>query len=151
MPKCKNCGHDLTIFDKDICPFCGFSHPFDEEGNKTDDLTQIIDNIKDKDDIKLYKRKKKNTYVLLLTFLGFFAAHLLYVKRYYQAMYLIVCNLLFVGGAGALLSLIGFLPSSLMYLYWIISFGIIFLVYVVLGILVKFKGSVTDSDGQILK
>jgi hypothetical protein len=150
MPKCKNCGHDLTINDKDLCPFCGQPHPFGD-GAETQDVTQFVDNVEDISGKKIYKRKKLQIYLILLGSCGVFAAHLFYIDKIKQAIFLLFSNCLFIGGGGYLLTYLFKLPDGLFYLYWIISFGILFLIYIVLSIVAKCTGIVTDNEGQILK
>ena len=82
-------------------------------------------------------------------FLGIFAAHLFYINKIKHAVILLISNLIFIGGAGALLMLTHF-SDSFYPLYWIISFGILFIVYLIVGIIVLFKGEVVDRDGHQL-
>ena len=85
-----------------------------------------------------------------MLFLGIFAAHLFYVKKTKQAIILLISNLIFIGGAGALIML-GHFSDNFYPLYWIISFGILFLTYLILGVVIMFKGEVVDHDGHPLK
>lgn len=152
MPKCKNCGHNLTLYDKDVCPFCGEKNPIEPGKDNTADITKFVDNADDFSSDKIYKRKKKKIYVILMATLGIFSCHLFYIKRYSQASFLLLCNMLFIGGAGYLLSLCFKFPVDNMYfLYWIISLGIVVIFYIVLSLITLFKGVVTDNDGQILR
>jgi 4-amino-4-deoxy-L-arabinose transferase-like glycosyltransferase len=82
-------------------------------------------------------------------FLGIFAAHLFYVNKVKQAVILLISNLIFIGGAGALLMLAHF-SDNFYPLYWIISFAFLFVVYVILGVVILFKGEVVDRDGHQL-
>lgn len=150
MPKCSKCSHDLTIFDKDLCPFCGQPQPFDENQKVEGDTTQFVDNVESIKEAKLYKRKKLSTYCILMSTLGIFAAHLFYIKSTMKAIYLLFANLAFIGGSGYLLSLLLF-KTDLIFLNWIIAFGGLFFVYIILAIFTKFKGDVLDQSGQKLK
>ena len=85
-----------------------------------------------------------------MLFLGIFAAHLFYVKKTKQAVVLLISNLIFIAGAGALIML-GHFSDNFYPLYWIISFGILFLTYLILGVVIMFKGEVVDHDGHPLK
>lgn len=148
MPKCKFCGRTIPKSDKDLCRYCGGREPFDLVTNETKDITQFIDF--DPELSGIFKRKSLKKYSFLMIFLGIFAAHLFYVKKIKAAVILLISNLVFIGGAGALIML-GHFSDNFYPLYWIISFGILFLVYLILGIIVLFKGEVVDHQGHPLK
>ena len=148
MPKCKNCGRIIPKADKDLCRYCGSREPFDLVTSETKDITQFIDY--DPSLNNAFKRKSLKKYSFLMFFLGIFAAHLFYVKKTKQAIILLISNLIFIGGAGALIML-GHFSDNFYPLYWIISFGILFLTYLILGVVIMFKGEVVDHDGHPLK
>lgn len=148
MPKCKNCGRIIPKADKDLCRYCGSREPFDLVTSETKDITQFIDY--DPSLNNAFKRKSLKKYSFLMLFLGIFAAHLFYVKKTKQAIILLISNLIFIGGAGALIML-GHFSDNFYPLYWIISFGILFLTYLILGVVIMFKGEVVDHDGHPLK
>lgn len=148
MPKCKNCGRIIPKADKDLCRYCGSREPFDLVTSETKDITQFIDY--DPSLNNAFKRKSLKKYSFLMLFLGIFAAHLFYVKKTKQAIVLLISNLIFIGGAGALIML-GHFSDNFYPLYWIISFGILFLTYLILGVVIMFKGEVVDHDGHPLK
>lgn len=148
MPKCKNCGRIIPKADKDLCRYCGSREPFDLVTSETKDITQFIDY--DPSLNNAFKRKSLKKYSFLMLFLGIFAAHLFYVKKAKQAVILLISNLIFIGGAGALIML-GHFSDNFYPLYWIISFGILFLTYLILGVVIMFKGEVVDHDGHPLK
>ena len=147
MPKCKYCGRTIPKADKDLCRYCGAREPFDLITAETKDITQFIDF--DPALAGKFQRKKLKTYSFLTMFLGIFAAHLFYIGKKKQAAILLVSNLVFIGGAGALLMLTHF-SDNFYPLYWIASFGIVFLVYLIMGIVVMFKGEVVDHEGHQL-
>lgn len=148
MPKCKNCGRIIPKADKDLCRYCGSREPFDLVTSETKDITQFIDY--DPSLNNAFKRKSLKKYSFLMLFLGIFAAHLFYVKKTKQAVVLLISNLIFIAGAGALIML-GHFSDNFYPLYWIISFGILFLTYLILGVVIMFKGEVVDHDGHPLK
>lgn len=148
MPKCKYCGRIIPKADKDLCRYCGSREPFDLVTSETKDITQFIDY--DPSLNNAFKRKSLKKYSFLMLFLGIFAAHLFYVKKTKQAVILLISNLIFIGGAGALIML-GHFSDNFYPLYWIISFGILFLTYLILGVVIMFKGEVVDHDGHPLK
>lgn len=147
MPKCRNCGRNIPKADKDICRHCGERNPFNIHEAVTQDITKFIDY--DESLRVSFKRKSVKVYSFLLMFLGIFGAHFFYVNKKIQAVIAIVLNLVFIGGVGALFLLTGF-ASSAVYVYWIISFAIAFIIYVVMGVYCLFKGEVVDADGQRL-
>jgi TM2 domain-containing membrane protein YozV len=147
MPKCKYCGRTIPKADKDLCRYCGSREPFDLVSSETKDITQFIDF--DPTLVNQFKRKKLKVYSFLTMFLGIFAAHLFYIGKKRNGIILLISNLIFIGGAGALLMLAHF-SDSFYPLYWIISFGILFLVYLIMGIVIMFKGEVVDQDGHQL-
>ena len=102
MPKCKFCGRTIPKSDKDLCRYCGGREPFDLVTNETKDITQFIDF--DPTLNGVFKRKSLKKYSFLTMFLGVFAAHLFYVKKTKAAVVLLISNLIFIGGAGALLA-----------------------------------------------
>jgi hypothetical protein len=147
MPKCKYCGRNIPKSDKDLCRYCGSREPFDLITSETKDITQFIDF--DPNLSSNFNRKKVKKYSFLAMFLGIFAAHLFYVNKVKQAVILLISNLIFIGGAGALLMLAHF-SDNFYPLYWIISFAFLFVVYVILGVVILFKGEVVDRDGHQL-
>lgn len=151
MLKCKNCNKPLTKFDKDLCPYCGTRNPIDETSTETVDVTQFIDNVQEIKENKAYKRMSRKVYVILLMTLGIFSAHLFYLKRYSQAMVLLITNGSFIGGCGYVLSILNFLPKDLFFVYWMISLGMIFLIYFIMGLTVAKYGEPVDRAGQVLK
>lgn len=147
MPTCKNCGRTIPKSDKDICRYCGTREPFDLVTSETKDITQFIDF--DPTINKDFKRKSKKNYSFLLMFLGIFSAHFFYIKKNVQGIILLISNLVGIGGAGALLMLLNF-SADFLPLYWIISFAIFFLVYLIFGLVVLYKGEVVDQEGHPL-
>lgn len=147
MPKCRNCGRDIPKSDKDLCRYCGCREPFDLVTSETKDITQFIDF--DPSLTGKFKRKKLKTYAILAIFFGTFAGHLFYLNKIKNALILLVSNLVFIGGVGALLML-GHFSDNFYPLYWLISFGILFVVYLVLGIVIMYKGEVVDNEGHQL-
>lgn len=147
MPKCRNCGNTIPVADKDICRYCGTKEPFDLYEQSTKDITQFIDF--DPELTNKFKRKSLKKYAFLLMFLGVFSAHFFYIKKVKNALILLFSNLVFIGGVGALLMLANF-SNNFYPLYWIISFGILFIMYLIIGIIVMYKGEVVDRDGHPL-
>lgn len=148
MPKCKNCGKDLIIDDKDICPYCGENHPFDI--NNENDQTQFIDEITDLNNQPIYKRRKFNVYITLFLILGIFGAHHFYAKKMVQGFFVLVINALFIVGFGFLLNYVCSFTPELSYLGFVISFGICFIIYLILGLIAMFRHNTLDGEGQVI-
>lgn len=79
MPKCKNCGENITKFDKEICPYCGCKHPLDEESAETCDVTQTIETMENTDPDISYEIHKKSITSILGLFLGIAGADAFYL------------------------------------------------------------------------
>ena len=43
MPKCKNCNNRIDRFNKDRCPICGVTFPFEGMNSDTVEITTNID------------------------------------------------------------------------------------------------------------
>lgn len=135
MLKCKRCNQTLTKFDKDLCPYCGMVKPLEGQQSNTEDITQFIDTeIKNNNEMD-YKIVNTKLSSFLLMFLGIFSAHLFYCKKVLKGIFLLISNLLFIGIGGYLLSLLDLkVFKNSIFMYWIFSFCILYLVYIILGI-----------------
>lgn len=148
MPKCKNCHKELSIDDKDLCPHCGQYHPFDK--NDENDQTQFIDNVSGLGESKIYKRKSFKVYSLLFIFGGMFGLHYFYVKKYKQAITLILIDALFIVGLSLLLNYFFKFGTERYYLGWLIAIGACFIIYVILGLIAMVRHKSLDGEGQVI-
>lgn len=149
MPKCKNCGREIPKSDKDICRYCGERNPFEGVEEETGDITQFIDIAQNDGSVNVkFKRKKKGIYCFLMALLGTFGAHLLYINKYLNWIILILFNTAFIVGGGFLFELLNLFEGNMIFLNWIISFGILFAIYIIIAIIVFFKGDIVDSNDQ---
>ena len=115
MPRCRNCGREITRFDHDICPHCGAKRPI-EPGYETMDMTGFIDRMGGGVE-ELRPARKEKTYRALLFLLGFLGADLFYLGKWERALIvllggillaaLIALGLYFVPGIGLWGILIG--------------------------------------------
>ncbi len=144
MPTCKNCHREISVFDADVCPYCGTAHPIDEN-YKTKDLTGFVKTMNGP--YKLYKSKSKKTAGFLCVFLGLLGAQEFYLGFWKRGLLAILGTALLVGGIGSLLYFT--IPS----LQAIGSYGIPlllgFLAYAILGAR-YFRGDSRDARGEPL-
>ena len=148
MPKCKNCGKNLIIDDKDICPHCGQNHPFDI--NNENDQTQFIDEITDLDLKPVYQRRSFKVYITLFLIFGVFGLHHFYAKKPKQGLVLLLINASFIVGFGFLFRYVCGFTENMAYLGWIMSFGICFAIYLVLGLIALVRHNTLDGEGQVI-
>lgn len=146
MNKCKNCGANLTKFQKDLCPYCGCKNPIDnfKDGTNT---TQAIDQIEEFD--KDFKIKSFKIYILLLSFLGIFGIDQFYISKIRDGLARLMINLCFF-----LILFLGIYLSNkeLLLLSILLPLGILFLIYFIYGIvLFIIKKHPKDKNGVFLK
>ncbi len=117
MPRCRECGREITRFDRDICPYCGTPSPI-EENYQTEDMTSFFSKV-DGNVEDLKKAKRKRIYVLFLFLLGFAGADYFYLGFWKKGTICAVISFLlfalfsvcfyFIPGVEFLSILIGFL------------------------------------------
>lgn len=147
MPICKNCHHEITKFDADVCPYCGTIHPIDDN-YKTRDMTSFVDPITG--DYKLYKSKSRKIAGVFSLFLGIFSADLFYLGFAKKAIFRLLIDLILIGGVG---SLFFFLVPGLKgnWLSYLLVFGVLFVVYLIYSFHYFLKDSLVDSHGEFLR
>lgn len=145
MPYCKFCHHEISKFDRDVCPFCGGLNPIDSE-YKTMDVTRQIGKIKD--DVELYQSKSHLTFSLFAMFLGMFGVHNFYIKKAKKGIVNLVTSILFEISLGLILFFSGALKNALAFL---IPFFALFLFYIILGLVYLKKDSLKDGEGEFLR
>ncbi len=149
MPKCKNCGENITKFDKEICPFCGEKNPIDTTKEDTCDVTQTLNtiNLNTKEQIHLKEHKKIINFVLCL-FLGLFGADSFYLGFKKEGLIRILSTVLIYGGCFLLFYFLVFTKNLVLSLT--VPFAVIYFIYIVLSIVILFKRS-KDSNGVFLR
>ncbi len=95
MPRCRNCGREITRFDQDICPHCGAKRPIDP-GYETMDMTGFLDRMGGGVE-ELRPARKERTYRILLFLLGFLGADLFYLGKWEKGLFALLGGLLLAG------------------------------------------------------
>lgn len=124
MPKCKNCGRQISRFDADLCPYCGEEKPF-EAGYETQDMTSFVKPITGEGELK--KSKSKVACGLLCLFLGIFGAHYFYLGFKNKGIICSIFALAIAIGGGLILGFsfpdnlaLAFVPLEIVYLFFIV-------------------------------
>jgi hypothetical protein len=147
MPKCKNCGENITKFDKEICPYCGCKHPLDEETAETCDVTQTIETMENTDPDISYEVHKKNTSAVLGVFLGIFGADAFYLGFKNEGILRCILSVLGIG-----------IAFVLFYFAFKLSIGLsigfaclaIYIITVIVGVVLVFTRK-KDKNGVYLR
>lgn len=148
MPKCKYCGENITKFDKEICPFCGGKKPLEGVDSYTADITQTI-NTMDKTNVQKFKQHSKVVNALFCMFLGIFGADSYYIGFIKYGISRFLVNIIVIV---ALTCVLYFCPTGLEFIYSLaIGFGIVFIVYFVIGFILLFTNGKKDSNGVFLR
>ena len=152
MPKCKYCGERLTRLDTDICPFCGHLKPLEGVESQTQDLTKVLDAVKDEN--ISYKPKFKSTYVLLTGLLGSFGAGEFYIHHHIKGLISLLITLLTTGLA-FLISYLTLTGPENAILYVVIITVTVFLfnfaIHLVRGLTKISRNDLETKEGELLK
>ncbi len=147
MPKCKYCHENITKFDKEICPFCGGKKPLEGVDDSTYDITQFVDIMKKSDQEVKFKQRKRVTNGLLCMFLGIFGADAFYLGFKKIGFIRLIIDILIY----AAISLILFFFTELSFYSFIIPFGVLFVIYFIIGIInLSIRGK-KDINGVFLR
>lgn len=147
MPKCKYCHENITKFDKEICPFCGGKKPLEGVDDSTYDITQFVDIMKKSDQEVKFKQRKRVTNGLLCMFLGIFGADAFYLGFKKIGFIRLIIDILIY----AAISLILFFFTELSFYSFIIPFGVLFIIYFIIGIInLSIRGK-KDINGVFLR
>ncbi len=144
MPKCQNCNHEISSFDKDICPYCGAKNPISSD-YRTMDETGDIRTLEGYD---LPKSKSHLACAVLSILLGFVGSDFFYLG--YKK------NGVFAIGVSVVLFLAPFLGLFLgmgnLLLGLIIGIALMYLPGIVRGFLYLIKGNtMKDAKGELLR
>lgn len=151
MPKCKYCHGNITKFDKERCPLCGALKPLEGNFEETSDITQIIDTLPREEQNKIYKPHSHKTNSFLLMFLGIFGLDSFYLGFYKYGFIRIIINSVFGGGLFCLFYFLNIFKTYSLILSIVVSVGILFVIYFILGLITLFKTPKKDSNGVFLK
>ncbi len=147
MPKCKYCHENITKFDKEICPFCGGKKPLEGVDDSTYDITQFVDIMKKSDQEVKFKQRKRVTNGLLCMFLGIFGADAFYLGFKKIGFIRLIIDIVIY----AAISLILFFFTELSFYSFIIPFGVLFIIYFIIGIInLSIRGK-KDINGVFLR
>ncbi len=144
MPKCRNCGRDIPLLDRDMCPYCGAKNPLVDFS--TMDMTGHIDTLKG--EYKLYRTKSRLLAFFLALFLGIFGADHFYRGYSKRGIVVLSVTIVLIGGAGSLLY---FLAGSLGAWGYLIPFLADFAVNAALGIRYLVNPQTKDSRGEFMR
>ena len=145
MPKCKNCGTRLTKFDNDICPVCGTKNPLEGVRNETVEITTEINLNKEQAD--MYHPKKKKTFFLLFSLIGWSGAPFFYIKRYVEGWFLLFISLILIGGIGTII----FTLSDLKFYGYLIVILVDYIFNICYGAILINKADYKDGNGEFLR
>lgn len=144
MPKCKNCGSRIDRFNKDRCPICGTTFPFEGMNSETVEITTNID----VDGVEIdYRPCRKKELFLFFALLGIFGAPFFYLKKKKEGIIQLVSNVVVI----ALMSFLLAYFTSLDVLYSIlISIGSMYLLNIVFGLVVIAQPNLKDGNDQFV-
>jgi hypothetical protein len=149
MPKCRNCGKNITRYDKEFCPYCGCKNPLDSQYVQTSDITQTIETMKTSSgDNEHYTYHKKSVNAVLCMFGGIFALDSFYLGfKGYGAVRIVLNLSIYVG----VFFLLFFLDVLTLLRQLLIPFFGLFLLYFIFGIVVALKKDKKDANGEFLR
>ena len=144
MPKCKNCNNRIDRFNKDRCPICGVTFPFEGMNSETVEITTNID----VDGVEAdYRPCRKKELFLLFALLGIFGAPFFYLKKKKEGIIQLVSNVIVI----ALMSFLLVYFTSLDVLYSVlISIGSMYLLNIVFGLVVIAQPNLKDGNNQFV-
>ena len=144
MLKCKNCGENLTKFNKEICPYCGCKNPLSESVAETD-TTKAISYVKEEFNIN---QKSFKSFIFLTCFLGIFGIEYIYLNKIKEFIFTLIANII-------LYLCIFFITFACTKEIWVLIlvplFFIYFLSLVYALYLTLSKSKIKDKNGVSLK
>ena len=145
MPKCKNCGSEISRLDKDICPFCGARKPLEGLDDSTQDMTKALETLQE---LGVEPKSKSKIISAVLAFvLGIFGAHCYYLGKYKIGLIILGISLATIGGIGSILFFLVF-HNVLGYL---IPFFLMEGIMIGVGLSYLLRHDITDANGEFLK
>jgi hypothetical protein len=145
MPQCKNCHREISKFDNDICPYCGYPHPIDDN-YKTKDMTQFVDPVTG--NYQLYKSKKRNVAFFLTLLLGFSGAGDFYLGYRKRGIVDLLISLAVILGGG--FGLYYGVPS-LGFIGFFIAFAVALIGFWPLAFKILKSDTYKDANGEFLR
>ena len=145
MPKCKNCNSRIDRFNKDRCPICGVTFPFEGMNSDTVEITTNID--VDSVDQDYYRPCRKRELFLFFALLGIFGAPYFYLKKAKEGLIQLIFNAVIIGLMSFLLAYF----TSLTILYSIlISIGLMYILNIIFGAIVVAQPNLKDGNGEFV-
>ena len=145
MPVCRHCKSRISKFDKDRCPICGELNPLEGVNSDTVEITSNI-NITP-EDFKDFKPKKKKTFLLLSSLIGWSGIQFFYLKYPRAGLIWLVINLILLGGG---FSAFYFGVHSLL-LGLLIPLSVVYAANITFGIVIFLKPSFKDGNENLLR
>ena len=145
MPKCKNCNNRIDRFNKDRCPICGVTFPFEGMNSDTVEITTNID--VDSVDQEYYRPCRKKELFLFFCLLGIFGAPYFYIRKAKEGIIQLITNVVII----ALMSFLLWYFTILGIGYAIlISIGSMYLLNIIFGAVVVSQPNLKDGKGQFI-
>ena len=145
MPKCKNCNSRIDRFNKDRCPICGVTFPFEGMNSDTVEITTNID--VDSVDQDYYRPCRKRELFLFFALLGIFGAPYFYLKKAKEGLIQLISNAVIIGLMSFLLAYF----TSLTILYSVlISIGSMYILNIIFGAIVVAQPNLKDGNGEFV-
>ena len=145
MPKCKNCNSRIDRFNKDRCPICGVTFPFEGMNSDTVEITTNID--VDSVDQDYYRPCRKRELFLFFALLGIFGAPYFYLKKVKEGIIQLISNIIVIGLMSFLLYY--FTPLSILYSI-LISVGSMYILNIIFGAIVVAQPNLKDGNGEFV-
>ena len=143
MPYCKNCHHEISRLDSDVCPYCGVKDPITDT-YQTMDVTQNIAGLKSQN---LYRCKSQKKAALLCMLFGNFGVKEFYLLEPKKGWIWLLITLLGVAGIGSALYFVLW-KNPLSFVLPLLAF---WLFHFVRGLLFLKKESPKDGNGEFLR
>ncbi|MBQ7244167.1 MAG: TM2 domain-containing protein [Bacilli bacterium] len=145
MPYCKHCHQEISKFDTDICPHCGGEKPI-AVGYQTMDVTRTFKTADGH--FHMPKTRSQKTFCVLCMLLGPFGVHSFYIYKSKNGILSILFTLIITLGVGLPLFLTGLLPNALAF---VLPYALVWVFYIILGILYLKVESPKDGKGDFLR
>lgn len=145
MPVCRHCGSRISKLNKDRCPICGELQPLEGVNSDTVEVTSVI-NVSG-EEFDGYKPKTRKMFLILSCLIGFLGIPFFYLK-YKRAGLIWLCLNLVILIAGFCAFFFGVHNLLLAIL---IPLVVVYAASIVFGLVIYFKPSFKDADGNLLK
>ena len=145
MPVCRHCGSRISKFDKDRCPVCGELQPLEGVTSDTVEVTSVI-NVSP-EEFNSYKPRTRKTFILLSCLVGFLGVQFFYLKYKRAGFIWLALNLVILAGGFCAF----FFGVHNLLLAILIPLLVVYAASIVFGLVIFFKPSFKDADGNLLR